>query len=139
MKPPKLTPVQRAQVLGDPAPAAIIHARYYGGAYIARAAGLNVTASCTGCPEQAAKACARKLEARLGGKIRSMKRYGRSDSWVVEIARPGDLTCPRCGEPFDPETDQVVECPRCGRPGATSCCCTAGVGCICIECEEAGQ
>ena len=44
--------------------------------------------------------------------------------------------CPRCGEPYDPKEDQIVECPRCGREGSTACCNSGGKGCLCVECEE---
>lgn len=45
--------------------------------------------------------------------------------------------CPKCGEEFDTDDDQIVTCPECGCEGSTACCCPGGVGCICIECEEA--
>ena len=46
-------------------------------------------------------------------------------------------TCPRCGEPYDPVEDKLVMCPECGREGSTACCNPAGVGCVCLECEDA--
>jgi uncharacterized C2H2 Zn-finger protein len=45
--------------------------------------------------------------------------------------------CPKCGQLFDARGEQVVSCPRCGKEGSTACCNPAGVGCICIACEEA--
>jgi hypothetical protein len=44
--------------------------------------------------------------------------------------------CPKCGQPFDPNEDQVVECPRCHIEGSTKCCNPAGQNCVCTECEE---
>ena len=44
--------------------------------------------------------------------------------------------CPKCGQPFDPKEDQVVECPRCHIEGSTKCCNPAGQNCVCTECEE---
>ena len=46
--------------------------------------------------------------------------------------------CPKCGQPFDPKVDQVIECPRCGQEGATRCCNPGGRNCLCLECEEGG-
>lgn len=44
--------------------------------------------------------------------------------------------CPKCGEPYDPKKDQVVECPRCHIEGSTACCNIGGRNCICTACEE---
>jgi len=46
--------------------------------------------------------------------------------------------CPKCGEPFDPARDEVVECPRCHSEGSTKCCNPGGRNCLCTECEEGG-
>ena len=46
--------------------------------------------------------------------------------------------CPKCGEPFDPAKDEVVECPKCGIEGSTKCCNPGGQNCLCTECEEGG-
>tara|TARA_Y100000310_G_C20525980_1_gene736046 strand:+ start:610 stop:1017 length:408 start_codon:yes stop_codon:yes gene_type:complete len=43
--------------------------------------------------------------------------------------------CPNCGAPMDNE-DKVLECLMCGVEGSTGCCNMAGVGCICVACEE---
>lgn len=45
--------------------------------------------------------------------------------------------CPKCGELFDPREHKIVECPRCLCEGSTACCNPGGVGCLCVECEEA--
>jgi hypothetical protein len=47
--------------------------------------------------------------------------------------------CPRCGEPFDPTEDTVVECPLCGIEGSTACCNMGGSNCPCNDCETAGD
>ena len=44
--------------------------------------------------------------------------------------------CPKCGEEFDPNEDQIIECPRCGIEGSTKCCNIGGRNCICVSCEE---
>ncbi|MEI7980444.1 MAG: hypothetical protein WCI71_02255 [Bacteroidota bacterium] len=43
---------------------AVIHVRYYGGTYIARASGLGITASCTSHDEAAVNVCASKIYGR---------------------------------------------------------------------------
>ena len=45
-------------------------------------------------------------------------------------------TCPKCGQPYDPETDTVCECPRCHKDGSTACCNIGGRNCPCNECEN---
>lgn len=44
--------------------------------------------------------------------------------------------CPKCGKPFNPKEDQIVECPTCGSTGSTACCNTGGSGVTCNDCEE---
>ena len=44
--------------------------------------------------------------------------------------------CPKCGQPFDPKKDEVIECPRCHVEGSTACCNPGGRNCICVLCEE---
>ena len=46
---------------------------------------------------------------------------------------------PKCGQPFDPSKDSVVECPRCHVEVSTRCCNPGGRNCICTQCEEAGD
>lgn len=48
-----------------------------------------------------------------------------------------EQTCPMCGEPFDPKTDEIITCVECGGEGATACCITAGNGTACSDCEDA--
>lgn len=50
----------------------------------------------------------------------------------------GTEKCPKCGEPFDPKVDAVVECPRCHVEGSTACCNVGGRNCLCAACEEGG-
>ena len=47
--------------------------------------------------------------------------------------------CPKCGQPFDPRKDRVIECPRCNVEGSTKCCNPGGRNCICVACEEGGE
>lgn len=44
----------------------------------------------------------------------------------------GEMDCPACGEPCT----QIVVCPGCGMDYGVECCAPAGVGCLCLECEE---
>jgi len=48
-------------------------------------------------------------------------------------------TCPRCGKEFDPKWDKIITCPKCNREGSTACCCSGGMGCVCVECEESDE
>ena len=75
---------------------AIINVRQYGGTYIARAKGHNVTASCTCGAREAAACCATKLARLNKGAVLKMKRYGRADTWVVDVTAKGERRCRVC-------------------------------------------
>jgi hypothetical protein len=60
-------------------------------------------------------------------------------SQTTEVKKKSKMEkCPGCGQEFDPAKDKILTCPRCNLEGSTACCCTGGVGCICVECEENG-
>lgn len=44
--------------------------------------------------------------------------------------------CPKCGEEFDTQKDEIIDCPCCGEKGSTACCNISGRNCPCVECEE---
>lgn len=59
----------------------MINVRYANGTYIARAKGMNKTASYTGSAEGAMESLVEKL---MGEKPHTVKRYGNSNTWIVE-------------------------------------------------------
>ena len=59
----------------------MINVRYGNGTYIARAKGMNKTASCTKSAEMACDSLCEKL---FGDRPFTMTRYGNSNTWIVE-------------------------------------------------------
>ena len=59
----------------------IINVRYDYGTYTARAKGMNKTASCTSCAEEACNSLCKKL---FGDNPHKKTRYGNSNTWIVE-------------------------------------------------------
>lgn len=68
-------------------------------------------------------------------RAKNVKTTGKVWKKIAEATVPPDpkeLRCPKC----DGQTKQIFECPQCGINGCVEACNTAGVGAICIECEE---
>lgn len=50
------------------------------------------------------------------------------------VAQPGWEKCPSCGEPFNPQTDELMDCGSCGEPKCTARCMPNPVE-PCLDCK----
>jgi len=86
---------------------------------------------------QEAEKMAKKMAHRLGTwRVKSIAARGELKKALASHTHEDVLECPRCGEHFSADEDQIVVCPECCEAGSTKCCCPGGKNCICPACEE---